>query len=79
MANKHPGQPRMHHRVEALIRAGLPNDQVLAEVAKEFPELHTAPEQIRFFRHRLRARDNSIPTSVEARRLSAVRRGAASQ
>jgi hypothetical protein len=70
MANKHRGEPRMYQLAERLIRAGLPNDRVLAQIREQFPKLRTTPEQIRFLRNDLRRTDKSIPTSVDARRLS---------
>ena len=73
MGNKHPGEPRVYQRIDALIRQGLPNLDVLGVIRKEFPQHRTSPEQIRYRRQILRGRFKDVPSSVEARRRRIAR------
>ena len=68
VANKKPGEPRLHKAVEKLLREGLDNVEIRNRVKKQFPMHRVSLQQITSLRHDLRRGDKSIPTSLEARR-----------
>lgn len=71
MGNKHRGEPRIYKRIHELILQGLPNEEVLHRIRKEFKS-RTSAEQVRFERSNLRRRlkgKKTVLAAVAARRL----------
>ena len=53
---------------EAMLKRGLTNDEVLAEVRKLFPKARTSAASVAWYRSDLRKRDEAVPTDAQARR-----------
>ncbi|MBA4227703.1 MAG: hypothetical protein C0456_13830 [Hyphomonas sp.] len=53
---------------EALLRNGLTNEEVLAEVRRRFPKANTSAASVAWYRSNLRKRDDAVPTDAQARR-----------
>ncbi|MEM7470978.1 MAG: hypothetical protein AAF340_06445 [Pseudomonadota bacterium] len=53
-----------------LIKEGLPNQEVLARVRKEFPDASTTMDSVSWYRSAMRRAGEDVPTSIEAKRLA---------
>lgn len=51
-----------------LLRNGLTNEEVLAEVRRRFPKANTSAASVAWYRSDLRKRDETVPTDAQARR-----------
>ena len=56
---------------EEAIRAGLTNEEALANVLAELPNQKTSIASINWYRNKLRADDKSVPTSRQLKRAAA--------